>query len=377
MKNYLYSLILLLFIGCQASTYDKKLSVKYLEKEKFDTVIDGKNVSLYKLQNKNGIEVYLTNYGARIVAIITPDKNGEMEDIVLGFDNIEAYLNDPMYLGCIVGRYANRIDEGKFTLDGEEYSLFINNSPNSLHGGEDGFDKKVWDTRQEGNILKLSYLSPDEQEGYPGNLEVEVVYTLTEDNTLILDYAATTDETTVINLTNHAYFNLDGEGDSTILDHSLMINADYYTPVDSTLIPTGNIVEVKGTPLDFRETKKIGRDIAENHIQLEYGMGYDHNWVLNKDSAGDTTSAAILSDQSTGRVIEVLTTKPGIQFYSGNFMDGSVVGKADKAYTFRSGVALEAQHFPDSPNQPNFPSTVLHPGDKYTQSTIWKFMVDQ
>jgi aldose 1-epimerase len=280
-----------------------------------------------------------------------------------------------MYLGCIVGRYANRIKEGRFTLEGVEYNLFINNDPNSLHGGEYGFDKKVWEAKQEGNTLTMSYLSPDGEEGYPGNLQIKKIYTLTDDNELKMEYEAETDQTTIVNLSHHSYFNLKGEGDTTILDHYFQANSDYYTPIDCTFIPTGEVAPVTNTPFDFTEGKQIGRDIDIPNVQLKYGLGYDHNWVLNKDSANALTFAVKVWEESTGRVMEIYTTEPAFQFYCGNFMDGSVTGKTGKLYKYRSALAIEPQHYPDSPNQPDFPSTVLKPGEIYKQLSILKFGV--
>lgn len=363
-------------VACTTKVSDKDSCKSYLiEKEAFEKEIDGKKTGLYLLENANGIKVYFTNYGARVVSLLTPDRNGECADIVLGFDNIESYLKDKMYLGCIVGRYANRIKEGKFTLDGEEYNLFLNDGPNTLHGGEKGFDKRIWDTKQEGNTLIFSYLSPDGEEGYPGNLEIKKIYTLTDENELKMEYEAETDKATIVNLSHHSYFNLKGEGDTTILDHYFLGNADYFTPVDNTLIPTGEIRPVANTPFDFTKGKQIGRDIGIENEQLAFGLGYDHNWVLNKDSANTLTLAVKLWEETTGRVMEVYTTEPAFQFYSGNFMDGSVTGKLGKPYKYRAALAIEPQHYPDSPNHPDFPSTVLIRGEKYRQLSILKFSI--
>jgi len=346
------------------------------DKADFDTIIDGKQVSLYTLKNTNGMEVYITNYGATIVSVIVPDKDGKMGDVTLGYANIEGYINDTSFMGTIVGRFANRIAKGKFTLDGEEYTLVLNNGVNTLHGGPTGFYKRVWDASQEGNTVNLSYTSVNGEEGYPGNLTVNMSYSLTDNDELIMEYEATTDAPTVVNITNHAYWTLAGEGDSTINDHILTINADHYTPVDSTLIPTGEIAPVEGTPFDFTEGKEIGKDLEVEDQQLAYGMGYDHNWVLNKEEEGELSMAAKLYDPESGRIMEILTTEPGIQFYGGNFMDGSIKGKSGKTYNFRATLALETQHYPDSPNQPDFPSTVLRPGEKYTHKTVHKFYVN-
>jgi aldose 1-epimerase len=353
----------------------QKESAGEINPENFDTIINGKQVSLYTLKNENGVTVHLTNYGARVVSVITPDKNGNMADIALGYDNIQSYLEDPMYLGCTVGRYANRIDEAKFSLDGKEYNLSKNERRNTLHGGKEGLDKKIWDTEKEGNTIIFSYLSPDGEEGYPGNLTIRVSYQLTENNELHIFYEAETDKPTIINLTNHAYWNLKGEGDSSILDHYFLINADLFTPIDTEWIPTGEITPVAGGPFDFTEGKKIGLDINAVNKQLKNGLGYDHNWVLNKKNKEELSFAAKLWEESTGRIIEVYTTEPGMQFYSGNFMDGSKFGKSGNPYLYRSGLAFETQHFPDSPNHQEFPSTILRPGEIYTQLTILKFKI--
>ena len=378
MKKLLIFLVIVALVSCKT-----KVSVKescksdLLNKEAFEKEIDGKKTSLYLLENANGIKVYITNYGARVVSLLTPDKEGECADIVLGFDNIDSYLKDKMYLGCIVGRYANRIKEGKFTIDGQEYNLFLNDGPNTLHGGQKGFDKRVWDAKQEGNTLTLSYLSPDGEEGYPGNLEIKKIYTLTDENELKMAYEAETDKATIVNLSHHSYFNLKGEGDTTILDHYLMAAADYFTPVDSTLIPTGEIRPVVGTPFDFTKAKQIGQDIGMENEQLKFGLVYDHNWVLDKDSANALTLAVKLWEETTGRVMEIYTTEPAFQFYCGNFMDGSVTGKSGKPYKYRAALAIEPQHYPDSPNHPEFPSTVLKPGEKYRQLSILKFGITE
>jgi aldose 1-epimerase len=378
MKKLVIFLVIVALVSCKTKVGDKEsCKSDLLKKEAFEKEIDGKKTSLYILENANGIKVYITNYGARVVSLLTPDKEGECADIVLGFDNIDSYLKDKMYLGCIVGRYANRIKDGKFTIDGQEYNLFLNDGPNTLHGGQKGFDKRVWDARQQGNTLTLSYLSPDGEEGYPGNLQIKKIYTLTDENELKMGYEAETDKATIVNLSHHSYFNLKGEGDTTILDHYLMADADYFTPVDSTLIPTGEIRPVVNTPFDFTKGKQIGQDIGMENEQLKFGLGYDHNWVLNKDSANALTFAVKLWEETTGRVMEIYTTEPAFQFYSGNFMDGSVTGKSGKPYKYRAALAIEPQHFPDSPNHPEFPSTVLRPGEKYRQLSILKFGISE
>ena len=339
---------------------------------------DFDSISLYTLSNDKGVVVKVTNFGAIVTSIIVPDREGKMADIALGYHNVESYINavDKPYFGAIVGRYGNRIPKGEFTLDGETYSLAINNTPNHLHGGVIGFDKVVWDAKLLHGAgwqgVELRYLAKDREEGYPGNLQIAVTYKLNNENELSVDYHATTDKATPVNLTQHTYFNLKGEGEGTILDHHLMLNADRYTPVDSTLIPTGELATVKGTPFDFTTAKPIGRDIGQDNQQLEYGLGYDHNFVLNREG-GELSHAATVHDPTSGRVMEIHTTEPGIQFYCGNFLDGRLKGKAGKPYVHRGGFCLETQHYPDSPNQPNFPSTILRPNGVYQTTTVFKF----
>lgn len=341
-------------------------------------VTDFDTIKLYTFKNKSGMQVKITNYGAIVTSILVPDRNGKLGDITLGYDRVEDYINavDKPYFGAIVGRYGNRIAKGEFVIDGETYSLATNNSPNHLHGGVVGFDKVVWDAELVGGKgwsgLELSYLAKDKEEGYPGNLSIKVTYKLTDANELIVDYLATTDKATPVNLTQHSYFNLKGEGEGDILDHKLMINASNYTPVDSTLIPTGEIKAVAGTPFDFTQAKAIGRDIGKKNEQLEFGLGFDHNFVLDRESDG-LSLAAMVHEPSTGRVMEITTTEPGIQFYCGNFLDGRLKGKSGKPYVHRGGFCLETQHYPDSPNQKNFPSTILKPGDEYRTTTVFKF----
>ncbi|MGC8825109.1 MAG: aldose epimerase family protein [Bacteroidales bacterium] len=340
----------------------------------FQRKIDGKQVNLYTLKNDSGMVVKITNFGARIVSVLVPDKNGKYADIALGFSSLDGYLNDDMYLGCVVGRYANRIGKATFTLDGKTYKLYDNDHGNSLHGGLKGFDKKVWDATQQGDTLTLTYTSPDGEEGYPGTLQVTVQYILTNNNELVMKYQATTDKKTVINLTNHAYYNLQGEGNGDILDHFLEIFASQTTLVDSLLIPTGALADVTNTPFDFRKPRKIGERINEDNEQLKNGRGYDHNWVLDKKE-NELALAVRLTDSISGRVLELYTTEPGVQVYTGNFMNGKVVGKSGKPYNYRGAIAIEPQHFPDSPNKPNFPSVVLEPGKTYTQTSIVKLSV--
>ena len=341
-------------------------------------VKDFDSIKLYTLKNESGMTVCVTNYGAIITSIIVPDRNGKRADVALGYDRVEDYINavDKPYFGAVVGRYGNRIAKGEFTLDGETYSLLQNNGENHLHGGAIGFDKVVWavDEYVEGKSLTLSYLAKDKEEGYPGNLELIIVYTLADDNSLVVDYHATTDKATPINVTQHTYFNLKGEGQGTILDHKLMLNAKTFTPVDESLIPTGEMPAVAGTPFDFTTAKAIGHDIDQQNEQLVFGLGYDHNWILNKDGKeGELSLAAQVHEPSSGRVMEIYTTEPGIQFYCGNFLDGRLKGKSGKPYVHRGGFCLETQHFPDSPNQPNFPSTILKPGETYESKTVFKF----
>jgi aldose 1-epimerase len=346
-----------------------------IERSKFGKMTDAQTVDLYTLTNSNGMRVGITNYGGRVVSILAPDWQGNLADVVLGFDDLDGYLGNNPYFGALVGRYANRIAKSKFTLDGVEYTLAQNDGPNSLHGGLKGFDKVVWTAQEiakDHSILNLTYLSKDGEEGYPGNLSVKVTYTLTDKNELWIDYTATTDKDTVLNLTNHSYFNLAGEGNGDILKHEMMINADRFTPVDATLIPTGELRNVEGTPFDFRKPTVIGARIDGSDEQLKLGRGYDHNFVLNRTGHG-LTLAARVTEPNSGRVLEVLTTQPGIQFYTGNFLDGTVRGKGGKVYGHRFGFCLETQHFPDSPNQPGFPSAELKPGQTYHEITIYRF----
>ncbi|MBV8865747.1 MAG: galactose mutarotase [Acidobacteriaceae bacterium] len=347
-----------------------------MQKENWGKTEAGEEISLYTLRNPSGIEVRVINYGGRVVSLKTPDRTGEFGDIVLGFDNPAGYLAKNPYFGALVGRYANRIANGEFVLNGTRYTLARNNGQNSLHGGWKGFDKRIWDAREVSSSidpgLELSYLSVDGEEGYPGNLQVTVRYTLTSSNELRLDYSATTDKDTVLNLTNHSYFDLSGQGAGKILDFEVMINADRFTPVNAHLIPTGELQPVEGTPFDFRKPMPIGSRIDESDQQLKLAIGYDHNFVLNASGNGSSLAARV-SDPKTGRVLEVLTTQPGVQFYTGNHLDGSVTGKNGVVYGFRSAVCFETQHFPDSPNHPEFPSTELKAGQRYRGTTIFRF----
>jgi aldose 1-epimerase len=345
-------------------------------KQPFGKTAAGEAVDLFTLTNRNGVEARIMTYGGIIVSLKVPDRTARLEDVVLGFDNLDGYLAGHPYFGALVGRYANRIARGKFRLNGTEYTLAVNNNENHLHGGLKGFDKVVWKAEEvegKGSVgLALSYVSKDGEEGYPGTLKVKAVYTLNDENELRLDFTATTDKDTVVNLTNHSYFNLAGAGSGEILNHELLINADRFAPVDSTLIPTGELRLVAGTPLDFRQPHRIGERIEADNEQLKIGKGYDHNFVINRRGRG-LVLAARASDPRSGRVLEVLTTQPGVQLYTGNFLDGSNVGKGGKAYKARYAFCLETQHFPDSPNHPEFPTTLLKPGQTYHETTVYRF----
>ena len=345
-----------------------------LTRAEFGKTLDGAPVQIYTLTNKNGLEARITNYGGIVVSLQAPDRNGAMADVILGFDTFHDYLTGPSpYFGALVGRYGNRIGHARFTLDGVEYKLAANNGQNSLHGGVHGFNKAVWAPRElPDNSLELTYLSKDGEEGYPGNLKVTVIYRMTDANELKIDYAATTDKDTVLNLTNHAYFNLKGAGNGDILGHIVTLNADRFTPVDSGLIPTGELRDVSGTPFDFRKATAVGARIEQNDEQLKLGKGYDHNWVLNKNGAAPGLAARV-EEPSSGRVLEAFTDQPGVQFYTGNSLDGSIKGKGGKPFGRFSGLCLETQHFPDSPNKPGFPSTVLKPGQAFHSTTIYRF----
>jgi aldose 1-epimerase len=354
--------------GCSA--------VGTVEEADFGKTADGGDARIYTLRNRKGAEARITNYGGIVVSLKMPDRAGKFDDVVLGFDSLEPYFKQSPYFGAIVGRYANRIAKGKFSLDGKEYTLAINNRPNSLHGGVKGFDKVIWTAKpqsgKEGPSLELTYVSRDGEEGFPGTLSTKVIYTLTENDELRIEYSATTDKKTVVNLCNHSYFDLAGAGNGTVLDHQLMINADAFTPVNKSLIPTGEIAPVKNTPMDFTSPMAIGSRIDEKFEQLHFGNGYDHNYVLNKKS-GAMSLAARVSEPTTGRVMEVWTTEPGVQFYTANSLN-IAHGKGEKPYPHRSAFCLETQHFPDSPNQPNFPSVVLSPGETYHETTVYRFL---
>lgn len=351
-----------------------------VERASFGTMADGTPVEIHTLMNAHGMEVRLIDYGAAITSIRVPDRHGRFDDVVLGFDSLALYETKSPYFGATVGRYANRIARGRFRIDGTTYELPVNDGPNALHGGLRGFDKRVWHPepfRTDSTCgVVFTRVSPDGEEGYPGTLQVKVTYTLTADNALRMDYEATTDKPTIINLTNHAYFNLAGAGNGDVLGHVLMIPASRFTPIDSTLIPTGEIRSVDGTPLDFRRPTAIGARIESADTQLRLAGGYDHNWVLEhpRDSLA---LAARVYEPTSGRVLEVYTTEPGVQFYTGNFLDGTITGKQGRRYGRRSALTLETQHYPDSPNHPNFPSTLLRPGETYRSRTVYRFSVKE
>jgi aldose 1-epimerase len=337
---------------------------------------DGTAVDLFTLTNASGIEARVINFGGIIVSLKVPDRTGQLDDVVLGFDKVERYFEKHPNFGALIGRYGNRIGNARFTLDGKTYRLAANNGPNSLHGGLKGFDDVVWAgepfTRPGERGVVFTHTSPDGDEGFPGTLKARVTYTLTDANELAFDYQATTDKPTHVNLTQHSYFNLAGDGSRDVLAHEMYLNADRYTPVDATLIPTGELAPVQGTPFDFRKPTAIGARIDADHPQIKYGGGYDHNFVLNRSGSG-LALAARVTEPSTGRVMEVRTTEPGVQFYTGNFLDGTITGKRGRVYKKRYGFCLETQHYPDSPNKPAFPSTVLRPGAEYSTRTVYKF----
>ncbi len=371
---WLIVLLIILFSGCK-----RKNIVEKIIKEPFGVTKDGKQVYAFILTNSQGAHIKVLTYGAILSQVYMPDRNNKMTDVVLGYDSLEKYLVKNAQFGTIVGRYGNRIARGKFTLDGVEYNLPVNNGPNHLHGGPQGFDKKVWDAQTvsgDGYVgVKLHYLSQDGEEGYPGDLDVYVTYSLNDSNEVKIEYAATTDKPTVLNLTNHSYFNLNGQGNGDVLGEELTIYADLYIPTDSTAIPIGPLAEVKGTPFDFRQAHSIGERIYENNEQLKFGKGYDHSFVIRGDP-GKLRPAAKVYDKNSGRIMEVLTTQPAVQLYIGNNLNTSFVGKDGKVYDKYYAVCLETQHYPDSPNHPDYPSTVLRPGEKFSETTIYKFSHD-
>ena len=372
-KHILIASFVLILFSCEK---EKQKEVSLLDANDFTALIDEKNVSLYTLESENGIYMQVTNLGGRVVTLWTPDRKGNYEDIVLGYENIDRYIHNEgeRFLGPVVGRFANRIANGQFTLDGVTYQLPINNNGQTLHGGLKGLDMVVWNVDEVSkDRIKFSYLSPDGEDGFPGNLQLEMIYTLTPENELKIVYEATTDKPTVVNLSHHGIFNLKGEGNGTITDHILTIYADYITPVTEVLIPTGEIISVENTPFDFRKPTAIGERIDTPNEQLKHGAGYDHNWVVSKENQTEIKHVATLHEPTNGRVMEVWSDQPGIQFYSGNFFDGKVSGKYGKKQNYREALALETQKFPDSPNHPDFPSTRLDPGETYMQTCIYKF----
>lgn len=375
MKRVYFNWVVVLTIICLAGCQAPKLPL--INSATFETAIDGKPVKLYTLENKSGLTVQITNLGGRVVGLWVPDKDGNFVDISIGYKTAQDYVNsNERYYGATIGRYGNRIGKGLFTLEGDTFQLDLNNHGNTLHGGSKGFCEVVWEGNQvDKNTLELTYLSPDGEQGFPGNLKTKVVYQLTDNNELKVEYRATTDKPTVVNLTHHSFFNLKGEGNGTINDHLLYINANAITPVDSLLIPTGEIVPVEGTPFDFRKATSIGERVDEENEQLGYGLGYDHNFVLNTAKEG-LTHAATVKAPATGISMEIHTNEPGLQFYGGNFMNGSDVGKYGIPFKHREAFCLETQHFPDSPNQPNFPSTTLKPGEEYYSICVHKFSAE-
>ncbi|HLP76093.1 MAG TPA: aldose epimerase family protein [Candidatus Paceibacterota bacterium] len=365
------------FVACLAGCANQGSSAGNISKESFGST-DGKPVELYTLKNSKGAEAKIATYGGIVTSLKMPDNSGKFDDVVLGFDKLDGYVKNNPFFGALVGRYGNRIGGAKFTLEGKTYELAKNNNGNSLHGGVKGFDKVVWtatkaDVGPKGPQLELSYVSKDGEEGFPGTLNVKATYTLTDDNELRLEFSATTDKPTVCNLTHHSYFNLKGQGNGDILGHELYLNADKTTPVDKDLIPTGDIASVDGTPFDFRKPTAIGARIDDPNTVLQYGPGYDHNWIVNQAKPGELTLQARVTEPTTGRVMEVLSDEPAVQFYAGNFLDGSITGKDGKVYQRRTGFCLEPQHYPDSPNKPQFPSTELKPGQTYHNVIIYKF----
>ncbi|HOD49893.1 MAG TPA: aldose epimerase family protein [Candidatus Hydrogenedentes bacterium] len=369
--------VLGVFPGCATQGNGEEGSGRLsIAKATYGTAPEGGNADLYTITNANGMVAQITNYGGTVTSLLVPDAAGALADVTLGYPSLEGYFENKPYLGCLVGRFGNRIAKGRFTLDGKEYVLAVNNESNHLHGGIKGFNKVLWDAKpayREGAVgLKLTYVSVDGEEGYPGTLETTVHYWLTNANELEIVYEAVTDKATPVNLTYHGYFNLDGQGEGDILDHVMMINASRYTPVDETLIPTGELAPVANTPLDFTMPVAIGERINADHEQIKRGNGYDHNYVLNSQDGSLALAARVLAPGS-GRVMEVYTTQPGVQFYSGNFLDGTITGKEGKVYKQRYGFCLETQHYPDSVNQPGFPSCILEPGKKYYQKTVYRF----
>lgn len=375
-NRLLLAAIIVLLVSCENLSEVERIRVK-----SFGILDDGRNVQLFTLKNDRGTSVEIMDLGGVIVSLRTADATGNITDITTGFNHPQQYLSGSGYMGAIVGRYANRIANGRFSLDGKQYSLAKNNGDNAIHGGLIGFDKKFWHTVTESKSseasLNLTLVSKDGEEGYPGNLTAKVTYTLNDRDQLVIDYSATTDKVTVINLTQHAYFNLNGHGTGSVLDHEIMINADQYTPIDNESIPTGELASVEGTPLDFRTAKPIGVDINSNHEQIRLGSGFDHNFIISHVVEGELTLAASVLSPSTGRTLSVYTDQPGMQFYTGNFLNGTLKGKDGAVYAQRNAFCLETQHYPDSPNKPNFPSTILRPGEQYATRTVFEFGVNR
>ena len=369
--SFLFFFFSMVFFSCILPTENNNMNNNLSRESLFSDTLNGKAVKLYMLKNKQGMSVEFSNYGATVLSINVPDRDGKVENLVLGYDNIGGYYAGKSYFGSIVGRFANRIANGKFIIDGVEYTAPLNNGKNTLHGGVNSIDKQVWDAKQTDSSIAFSIIIPDGENGYPGEVNLTVTYTLNENNEIVIDYNATTTKTTILNVSNHTYFNLSGDPSQTILEHMLQLYASRFTPVDSTLIPTGELKEVSNTAFDFTTTKQIGRDIEMNEEQIILGKGYDHNFVLN-ESAESIKPVAIVDEMSSGRRMEVFTTQPGVQFYSGNFLDGSQQGRGT-SFQKRSGFCLETQFFPDSPNKPNFPSTILKPGETFTSKTIYRF----
>lgn len=369
---------MVIFFGCNQNPSNSEIqSPNMVIKEKYGTLPEGGNIDLYTLTNANGMEVKITNYGGIITHLKAPDRDNNHSDVVLGYDSLQSYIANNPYFGALIGRYGNRIANGKFIIDEKEYQLAQNNGPNHLHGGIKGFDKADWEVIEinknaDSASIRMNYFSTDMEEGYPGNLDVFVTYSLNSNNELKVHYQATTDKATIVNLTQHSYFNLSGNFSNEILDHEIVINADAYLPVDSTLIPTGEIRNVTGTPFDFTSAKAIGKDINADDNQLKVGNGYDHCWVLNDQNSGMRLIASAYHP-GTGRFLEIISDEPAVQFYTGNFLDGTLSAKGGGTYPFRSGFCLETQHYPDSPNQPEFPSVLLNPGEKYETTTIFRF----
>lgn len=377
MKSGIFFSLIVAF-GLLFSCTNNRQEIKLVDADNFTTSINGKNVNLYTLKSKNGMTMQVTNYGGHVVSLWVPDKNGQFDDIVLGHNTLKEYIDyeGERFIGCVVGRYANRIANGQFYIDSMRYNIPQNNNGQSLHGGLKGLDQVIWDVDSvTPNKISLSYTSPDGEEGYPGTLKLNMNYSLTDDNEFIIQYYATTDKPTVINLSHHGFFNLKGEGKGSINDHLLTIHADSITPVNEVLIPTGQLMAVEGTPFDFRKATAIGKRVDTDNEQLKNANGYDHNWVLNRKSTYDIELAASVYEPSSGRYLEVFTDQPGLQFYGGNFFNGSGKGKYSPTIDYREALALETQKFPDSPNQPNFPSTRLNPGETYRHTCIYKFSV--